>query len=204
MLELILSEPAVQIGLGEHPIARKRPSPDESDALGYVGHGMIPIIFIFDRYVAFESLALQFAQDALYVRNASAKNGIGQRFADLGSFFEVATDNAPVQNLEGIQRFDVGGCPMAGISAGPNTGIAILDDRKDIVGVPDLVARVIGAASVLMNADGNIELFDQLLNNIEVLHGFGGDAVKSEFLGELKNFAPFGLILSADHAIIDS
>jgi len=57
---------------------------------------------------------------------------------------------------------------------------------------------------VFMNANANIELLYQRFNNVQIVHRFRGNAVKSHRFGELKNFAPFLFALGVDNAVVDS
>src|SRR2546423_954144 len=112
------------------------------------------------------------------------------------------TDDSAAQNFDSIEGFDPGGRPMSGIGASANPVVAVFYHRKDILGVPHLILRVIGAPGVLMNRRADIELFDQLLDDVQIRYFFGGNRIKIQFFGELENLSPLGFTLGAHDAVI--
>src|SRR5439155_21002630 len=67
---------------------------DEADALGDVGDGIFPLVFVFDGDVAFEVLALQFIQNCRNVRHAGAVwQVVRLDLAELVQVFQVTADD---------------------------------------------------------------------------------------------------------------
>ena len=57
---------------------------------------------------------------------------------------------------------------------------------------------------MIVEADADVVFLDELFDRVDRVHGLGGDAVKPELFGELKNFPRLGLIFGdADDAVID-
>ena len=94
---------------------------------------------------------------------------------------------------------------MPDISADAKARVPILDERKDVVGIPKFVIRMRSALGMTMNTRRNVVFLDELLDQINLIRGrFNGDGMHSELLGELKTtrkdlaMVVNGLVMSGD------
>src|SRR6266545_2958320 len=152
---------------GKQSIATEgRPATDETDALRHVRHGVLPVVLVLNRDVAIEPLGLEFVQTAFDVGDTPAVDGIGQTLSNLGAFLQVAADDATLEDAQALDRLKTGRCPVAGVGAGANARVTILDQRQHIFRVPDPVGSVLDHAAirtflhplaVFMDADLDVE-----------------------------------------------
>ena len=92
---------------------------------------------------------------------------------------------------------------MPGVRAGTDPRVAVLHDGQDVIRVPHAVVRAVRALGMIVKADPDIVFLNQLLDGINRIHGFRGDAVEAEFFGELESLARFGLIFgNVHHAVV--
>src|SRR3954471_25091383 len=83
-----------------------------SDALRNLRNGSFPMVFIFDRNISLEILRPEFLQDGRYIRYSGAEGLVVGSFSHAIQIFEVAADDAPLQDPQAIDRFEVGTYPM--------------------------------------------------------------------------------------------
>ena len=89
---------------------------------------------------------------------------------------------------------------MAGIDAAADLGVVVLDRLGDRF---DLVVAVAG--TVVVDADGDVELLDQLVQIVEAGGiGIGGKILNAQGLGELEDAAVgVGVVAEVDDAVAD-
>src|SRR5947207_3300744 len=100
---------------------------DEINALFYVGHIILPLVFVFDRDVTLEILFLEFVQNPFDVADPLAIRDV-MGFTEIALVLEVAAHNATLEHTNTVNGAKTGSLPMAGIRASSNPQIAILDD----------------------------------------------------------------------------
>ncbi len=67
---------------------------------------------------------------------------------------------------------------MAGVGAGAHAAVAVLNERKDVFGVPQFIFGVVGSPGVLVDGDADIEFFDQFFDQVQLVDRLRRDRIK--------------------------
>src|SRR5439155_11263559 len=128
---------------------------DIPNALRDVRHGILPIALVLDGDVPAELLSAQLAQDAFHVGDAQAERQVGRiGVAGLNDVLQMHADDAALENFETGDRIDAGTGPVPYIGTDAETRIAILDQREDVVGIPEFAVGFVRALRMTVNARG--------------------------------------------------
>ena len=164
---------------------------------------MVPIVFVFHADIAHESLALQFRQDRSHVGLAGSKWHIMLAGAHCRSFLPVHADDMSLENPETFDDIEIAGLPVTDVGTRPDAHVMVLDQGHNVVGVPNLVVRVIFPARMIMVAYPDIIFLHQFVDQVDGFGRLSGHRIEVHFLGELKNLASIGFIVgNSDDAII--
>src|SRR6476659_2071075 len=120
---------------------------------------MVPVVLVFDRDVAFEILGFQFVEYRADLRDAGPIDDIGTAFANGCPFLQMGADDTTLEDPEAVEWLEARGGPMAGVSTGANSRIAILHQLEDVIRVPHFVIWII-AFGMLVKPDADVVLFD--------------------------------------------
>src|SRR5258706_904698 len=92
---------------------------------------------------------------------------------------------------------------MTGVGASADAPVSILHDGQYVIRIPNFVISIVGPPPVLMNSDTDIKLFDEFLDDIQIVYRFSRDSVKAKLLPEDKYLSPLRFAARSDNAIID-
>src|SRR5258708_33818365 len=92
---------------------------------------------------------------------------------------------------------------MTGVGAGADAAVSILHDGQYVIRIPDFVIGIIRPSPVLMNSDTDIKLFDEFLDDIQVVYRFSCDSVKAKLFAKDKNLSPFRFAACSNNSIIN-
>ena len=160
-------------------------------------------------------MPLQFGEDGPHVRDAGAKDGVVLAGPECGTLLHVDAHDAALKDLHTVERLHAGGLPVAEVRARTDALVALRHLVTDEGRIPDLVARIndlialrvallLEPLGVLVNPDADVVFLHELLDEIEVIHGLGGDAVEAHRLRELKDLPRRRLVLGdGDDAVVD-
>src|ERR1043166_1021033 len=89
---------------------------------------------------------------------------------------------------------------MADVGADAETGVMILDEREDVVGVPQFVVRFGSAPGVAMNPGCDVVFLDEFVDQIDLIGGgFNGDGANTELFREVEDAAGSGFVAGNSH-----
>ena len=116
----------------------------------------------------------------------------------------VHADDAPLEQLQRVDSPETRARPVAGVGGGADARIATLHDLEDVGGVPHLVRGVVGPLRVVVEPAADAVLLDELLDDVDRVHGLGGDRAQAHLLRELEDLAGARFVRrDTDHAVVD-
>src|ERR1043166_5468235 len=122
--------------------------------------------------------------------------------AEIRLVLEVAADDAAFQNAQAIDRVQSRRLPMAGIGAGTDARVAVLDNRENIIGIPHPVTGVARLARMIMKTNHDVVFLDHLLDSVDGVGRFSRHRAQTHFFGELENFPGAFLVFGDTHDAI--
>src|SRR5881394_230675 len=109
-------------------------------------------------------------------------------------------DDAALENFETSDRIDAGTGPVPDIGTYAESRVTILDEREDIVGIPEFVAGFVRALRMTVNARADIVFPDEFLDQVDLVgRWFDGDGAHTEFFREFKDLTCAGFVLRDSH-----
>src|SRR5213592_390150 len=120
----------------------------------------------------------------------------------------MAADYPSLEHADAIEGVEAGGLPVTGVSAGSDAGVPVFGDLDDVVRIPDPIVRIVRLARVVVDADADVEFFDQWLDQVEPADVLSRNPVEAESFGKEKNATPlfFGRLrlgTGRHHAVVD-
>ena len=184
------------------PVA-SAPAADESDALGNIRHGVIPVELVLAANVAVEFLAAQLGEHPAHVGGAGPEDPVALTVAELFALLGMQRDYPTLEHAESIHSLDAAGLPVADVGTGTDAGVTVADEIGHPLGIPALVGRVLGLLGVVVEGHPDVELLHERLEGVDRIGRFGGDGVEAEPLGELEKLpGRCGLLRDRHHAVV--
>jgi len=178
-------------------------APKKRHALRDFGHGIQPVVLVFDGEAALKTLTCDFLQHQPGLAHTGAPGDIvGAADAEFVEVFEVeASDSADsAERLDRLERIDPRTRPVARIGAGADPFAATLAHLQH-----GLVVPVVRRLGVVMDRHADLVLLAELVDQIEgILGRLRDDRLDSHVPGEFEDRLTLALVVGqADHAVID-